>query len=228
MKLKLKLKLICDRQSVGQFVWVSGLPMGPLTRFYLPLLFSADNYLIILLKASSLTRRRVCSLQWNHSLVPRRMGEWIYIYVFLTSLLDGVEWSASRSGYISPSTSLRSLQSRSGLPERVKNNLPLLGIKPQFFGHPVRSLSLYRLNYPCPSITALSYVLTSASLSERQCKPIELLPWTAHLECLPFYSSSSFIYLLFGKLNEFMLTIFMSFLHIISVCKATLFYFQFV
>jgi hypothetical protein len=33
LKLKLKLKLICDRQSVGQFVWVSGLPMGPLTRF---------------------------------------------------------------------------------------------------------------------------------------------------------------------------------------------------
>jgi hypothetical protein len=44
--------------------------MGPLIRFYLVLLFSADNYLIILPKASSLTRRRVCSLQWNHSLVP--------------------------------------------------------------------------------------------------------------------------------------------------------------
>jgi hypothetical protein len=40
----LKLKLICDRQSVGQFVWVSGLPMGPLTRFYLVLLFSADTW----------------------------------------------------------------------------------------------------------------------------------------------------------------------------------------
>jgi hypothetical protein len=67
---ELKLKLICDRQSVGQFVWVSGPPMGPLTRFYLVLLFSADNYFIILPKASSLTRRRVCNLQWNHSLVP--------------------------------------------------------------------------------------------------------------------------------------------------------------
>jgi hypothetical protein len=65
-----EVKLICDRQSVGQFVWVSGLPMGPLTRFYLVLLFSADNYLIFLPKASSLTRRRVCSLQWNHSLFP--------------------------------------------------------------------------------------------------------------------------------------------------------------
>jgi hypothetical protein len=55
--------------AADQFVWVSGLPLGPLTRFYL-VLFSADNYLIILPKASSLTRKRVCSLQWDHSLVP--------------------------------------------------------------------------------------------------------------------------------------------------------------
>jgi hypothetical protein len=67
----------------------------------------------------------------------------------------------------------RSPQSRSGLPEKVKNHL--LGIKLPFFGHPVRSLSLYRLNYPLPRITALSYVFASASLSERQCKQIELL-----------------------------------------------------
>jgi hypothetical protein len=60
----------CGRQSVDQFVWVSGLPLGPLTRFYLALLSSSDNYLIILSKASSLTRKRVCSLQWNHPLVP--------------------------------------------------------------------------------------------------------------------------------------------------------------
>jgi hypothetical protein len=49
----------CGRQSVDQFVWVSGLPLGPLTRFYLALLFSSDNYLILLSKASSLTRKRV-------------------------------------------------------------------------------------------------------------------------------------------------------------------------
>jgi hypothetical protein len=60
----------CGLQSVDQFVWVSGLLLGPLTKFYLTLLFSADNYLIILPKPSSLTRRRVCSLQCNHSLVP--------------------------------------------------------------------------------------------------------------------------------------------------------------
>jgi hypothetical protein len=60
----------CGRQTVDQLVWVSGLPLGPLTIFYLVLLFSADNYLIILSKASSLTRKQVCSLQCNHPLVP--------------------------------------------------------------------------------------------------------------------------------------------------------------
>jgi hypothetical protein len=59
-----------SQQSVDQFVWVSGLPLGPLTRFYLALLSSSDNYLILLSKAPSLTRKRVCSLQCNHSLVP--------------------------------------------------------------------------------------------------------------------------------------------------------------
>jgi hypothetical protein len=59
----------CGRQTVGQLVWVSGLPLGPLTRFYLALLSSSDNYFILLFKASSLTRKRVCSLQCNHSLV---------------------------------------------------------------------------------------------------------------------------------------------------------------
>jgi hypothetical protein len=60
----------CGRQSVDQFVWVLGLHLGPLTRFYFALLLSADNYLILVSKASSLTRKRICSLQCNHSLVP--------------------------------------------------------------------------------------------------------------------------------------------------------------
>jgi hypothetical protein len=42
----LKLKLIYDRQSVGQFVWVSGLPLGPLTRFYFALLFFFGRQLL--------------------------------------------------------------------------------------------------------------------------------------------------------------------------------------
>jgi hypothetical protein len=59
----------CGRQSGDQFVWVSGLSLGPLTRFYLVLLSSSDNYFILLSKAPSLRRGRVCSLQCNHSLV---------------------------------------------------------------------------------------------------------------------------------------------------------------
>jgi hypothetical protein len=59
----------CGRQSANQFVWVSGLPLGPLARFYLPLLSSVDKYFILLSKAPSLTRKQVCSLQCNHSLV---------------------------------------------------------------------------------------------------------------------------------------------------------------
>jgi hypothetical protein len=39
----------CGRQSVDQFVWVSGLVLGALTRFYLTLIFSSGNYFILLL-----------------------------------------------------------------------------------------------------------------------------------------------------------------------------------
>jgi hypothetical protein len=53
--------LLCSRQSIDQCVWVSGLPLGPLTRFYLALLTSSDNYFFLLSKAPSLTRKRVCS-----------------------------------------------------------------------------------------------------------------------------------------------------------------------
>jgi hypothetical protein len=59
----------CGRQSFDQFVWVSNLPLGPLTRFYLVLLFSFDCYFILFPTAFSLTRKRVCSLQCLHSLV---------------------------------------------------------------------------------------------------------------------------------------------------------------
>jgi hypothetical protein len=41
-KLKLKLKLIYDRQSVGQSVLVSGAHLGPLTNFSLSLKFPLD------------------------------------------------------------------------------------------------------------------------------------------------------------------------------------------
>jgi hypothetical protein len=38
----------CGRQSVDQWVWVSGLLLEPLTRFYLALLSSSDNYVVLL------------------------------------------------------------------------------------------------------------------------------------------------------------------------------------
>jgi hypothetical protein len=65
----LELSSSYGRQSVDQFVWVSGLHLGPLTRFYLALLFSVWQLLYSSFKAPSLTRKRVCSLQRNHSLV---------------------------------------------------------------------------------------------------------------------------------------------------------------
>jgi hypothetical protein len=42
----------------------------PRPDFILFFFFSVDKYLIILSMASSLTRKRVCILQWNHPLVP--------------------------------------------------------------------------------------------------------------------------------------------------------------
>jgi hypothetical protein len=53
-------------QSVDQFVWVLGLPLGPLTRFYLVLFFF---FRLTITLFFFLTRKRVCSLQFNHSLV---------------------------------------------------------------------------------------------------------------------------------------------------------------
>jgi hypothetical protein len=41
--LKLKLKLIYDRQSVGQSVLVSGAHLGPVTNFYFAMKFPLDS-----------------------------------------------------------------------------------------------------------------------------------------------------------------------------------------
>jgi hypothetical protein len=59
----------CGRLTVDQFVWISGLLLGPLSRFYLALLFSFDSYFILFPTVFSMTRKRVCSLQCLHSLV---------------------------------------------------------------------------------------------------------------------------------------------------------------
>jgi hypothetical protein len=83
----------CSRLTVEQLIWVSGLPLGPLTRFYLALLFSSDSYFILLSKASSLTRKRVCSLHCNHSLVPitvlyHLIWDWVPFLTPLTTRRD--------------------------------------------------------------------------------------------------------------------------------------------
>jgi hypothetical protein len=42
--MKLKLKLIYDRQSVGQSVLVPGAHLGPVTNFFFSLKFPLDRY----------------------------------------------------------------------------------------------------------------------------------------------------------------------------------------
>jgi hypothetical protein len=46
---KLKLKLIYDRQSVGQSVLVSGTHLGPVTNFYFSLKFPSDFCVFVIL-----------------------------------------------------------------------------------------------------------------------------------------------------------------------------------
>jgi hypothetical protein len=62
---QLKLKLIYDRRSVGQSVLVSGTHLGPTTNFSFSLKFPLDSCGFSYFVAPSLTRRRVCNLQYN-------------------------------------------------------------------------------------------------------------------------------------------------------------------
>jgi hypothetical protein len=50
-------------------VWVSGLPLGPMTRFVFLFFFGLTITFILFPMASSLTRKWVCSLECLHSLV---------------------------------------------------------------------------------------------------------------------------------------------------------------
>jgi hypothetical protein len=58
---KLKLKLIYDRQLVGQSVLVSGSHLGPATDFSFSLKFPSDSWRVCYFVAPSLTRGRVCN-----------------------------------------------------------------------------------------------------------------------------------------------------------------------
>jgi hypothetical protein len=79
----------------------------------------------------------------------------VYIHIFLTSALVGVEWSASRLGPFNPGDRalgthlIECLGPRTGLDdmeERKVLPLPELGLHP--LCRPARSHSLYRLRYP--------------------------------------------------------------------------------
>jgi hypothetical protein len=83
-------------------------------------------------------------------------GMEVYIHEFLTSALDGSEWSASRPGRFPPRENPRYLldrglggpQSQSGHGGEGKNSQPLPGLKPP--NHPARSPALYQWAMPAP------------------------------------------------------------------------------
>jgi hypothetical protein len=60
----------CGRRSVDQLVFGIGPPLGTHDQtFSCSSFFSVDNYVLLVPRAPSLTRGRVCSLQCSHSLV---------------------------------------------------------------------------------------------------------------------------------------------------------------
>jgi hypothetical protein len=77
------------------------------------------------------------------------MGEWWYSSIFLTSALDGGEWSASHPCRFIPMEIASSthciglwMGSRTRLNATEKETfLPLLGIEPQFLSHPLCSIA---------------------------------------------------------------------------------------
>jgi hypothetical protein len=100
----------------------------------------------------------------------------VQIHIFLTSALDGGEWSASRPGRFTPGE--RALSTHwiggwvgptAGLDD-VENikffDLPGLELRP--LGRPARSQSLYRLSYPAPykhGLLILSWLLVEFWIS---------------------------------------------------------------
>jgi hypothetical protein len=80
----------------------------------------------------------------------------VQIHVFLTSVLFGGEWSASRRGRFTPGGRTPGTQwiggcvgTRAGLYAAEKRKcLTLLGLELQPLGRPASSQSVYRLRYP--------------------------------------------------------------------------------
>jgi hypothetical protein len=104
-------------------------------------------------------------------------GVAVYIHIFLTSVLAGCEWSASRPCCFTPRESgpcthwRRSLVGpRAGLNEMEKRKfLTLPGLKTRPLGRPSRSQLLYRLCYPASKETEIFKIFC---LSIGHCKNI--------------------------------------------------------
>jgi hypothetical protein len=95
---------------------------------------------------------------------PRHEGTWgerkCSSYSFLTSALDGDEWSASHPGRALPPGNgppVPNVQEAGCAPEPVwtqkleEKSLPLPGFEPRSPGRPARSRTLYWLSYPARS-----------------------------------------------------------------------------
>jgi hypothetical protein len=89
----------------------------------------------------------------------------VQIHIFLTSVLAGGEWSASRTGRLTPGETAPGtdwlggwVDPRAGLEdvEDRKLTLPELELRP--LGRPARSQSLYRLRYPGSSLSLGSLI----------------------------------------------------------------------
>jgi hypothetical protein len=116
LKLKLKLKLLYDRQSVGQSVLVSGAHLGPATNFFL-LEISFRQLRVYYSVASPLTRGRVCNLLVNllldlpeHSLLGRSPAELTTIFYCL--IWDSPNLEGQVPVFISPRNRVAQLYPR--------------------------------------------------------------------------------------------------------------------
>jgi hypothetical protein len=169
LDMKLKLKLIYDRQSVGQSILVSGANLGPVTNFSFAMKFFCRQLRLCYYVASSLTRGRVCNLLLNcfwalpeQSLLSRSPAELTAIFYCL--IWDSPNLEGQVPVFISPinrvaqlypralgSLSVASYDSR-GLRWRYSNPPPH-GVILDIIYRPVFYLKLNSTLYGCPYLT---------------------------------------------------------------------------
>jgi hypothetical protein len=123
-------------------------------------------------------------------------------YTFLTSALDGGEWSASRPSHalapgrepLVPIVQETVSQSRSGYRQN-----PLLGIEPRSPSHPAHSQKLYWLSYPAHGCVECYRVISVTFLGKFVCW--EELPTITFLDRALFSLYGVWSLLMLYKLN---------------------------